>query len=547
MAKSANNKKKGKLSTQFNISIAIMTTLIVTVMIILSGIVTTNNVIGELTDQCVTGTNILEYELSVLNVEEIEDKTEILDRLKQITGCEFTIFDGDVRESTTIVLDGQRVVGTTLDPTIANIVINQGQSYVGEANILGESHITSYIPYRNETGEIIGVLFSGISSHANDASINTSLTILMLVGIVLILVICIIAKIMIDRTVTKPLAQVMNAAKNMSQGNMDIELDIKSNNEIGELSDNFIKMGSTLSTLNSVLVEMLGKISKGDWNVDIGTPDIYVGDWNQLYKSLKDMTFSVRDALSQVSTSAVQISSSVNMVSNGAQALAEGAVNQASSVDTLSGSLQSISLQIDDNSKNAKKVNDIAVISGEVTTSTLADMNQMLFAMQEISSTSENIVKVIKVIDDIAFQTNILALNAAVEAARAGEAGKGFAVVADEVRNLAQKSSEAAKNTTQLIEHSISAVETGEGIAQKTNASFEDLANKVQQMVLTISQIAEATREQADGIREISDGIDQISSVIQTNTATSEESAAASQELSSQANTLHTLVSKFKL
>ncbi len=535
------------MSLQVNILIAVMTTLIVTVMIIISGIVTSNNINGELTDQCITGTNLLEYELSLHDADGMEDKTEILDRLKQITGCEFTIFNGDVREFTTIVIDGQRVTGTTLDPTIANLVLNEGKSYIGETEILGKSHITSYIPHYNENGQITGVVFAGILSDSNDAAINTALTISMIVGIVLILTVCIIAKFMIDRRIAKPLAIVMDAAQNIAQGNMNVDLDVTVNNEIGMLADTFNFLKTNLSTLNEVLVNMLGKIAAGDWNVDIGSTDIYVGDWKQLYKSVNDMTLSVRGALTQVSTSAAMISSSIDLVSNGAQALAEGTINQASSVDSLSNNLHSISLQIEDNSKNAKKVNDIAVVSGEVTKSTLEDMSKMLNAMHEISNTSENIVKVIKVIDDIAFQTNILALNAAVEAARAGEAGKGFAVVADEVRNLAQKSSEAAKNTTQLIEHSINAVETGVGIAQKTNASFEDLADKVQQMVITIDHIAKATGEQAEEIKEISTGIEEISKVVQTNTATSEESAAASQELSAQAGTLHSLVDKFNL
>ncbi len=543
----AKKKKVGNLSTQFNILIAVTTTIIVTVMILISGATTRTNVNLEITDQCITGTKLLAYELSLHEIAEMEDKTHVLDRLKDITGCEFTIFSGDVREFTTIIIDGKRATGTSLDPTIASAVLTRGESYVGETSILGEKHITSYIPYKDDSGNTIGVLFSGLPSTSNDAAIDSALTVSMIVGIALILLVCIISKIMITRAVAKPLATVMDAAQSIAEGKLNFDLDVKANNEIGELAIRFNDMKFALSTLNETLVTMLSKIAKGDWNVDLGDREMYVGEWKQLYNSLDSMTNSVRGALSQVSSSAVQISSNVAAVSGSAQILADGSINQANSVDSLSRSLADISSQIEDNAKNTRKINDIALVSGKVTESTLSDMKRMLDAMREISTTSEDIGKVIKVIDDIAFQTNILALNAAVEAARAGSAGKGFAVVADEVRNLAQKASDAAKNTSELIAHSISAVQLGEGIAVNANNSFEDLADKVRQMVITIDEIAKATDEQNVGIRNISSGIEEISSVISANTAMSEESAAASQELEAQANALHTLVEKFVL
>ncbi len=539
-------KKQRKLSNQFMLLIALLTAVSVFIMTMVGVVSTRENVNTLLYDQCENAIGLLEYELGTSDAQEMEDKTALLDRLKIHTDCEFTIFDGNMRSSTTIFIDAERAIGTALDPKIADIVLTNEQTYIGETEILGVKHFTTYVPYY-EDGEVTGVLFAGVPSTTNDASISVAYMNSAIAGMLILIVICLISKTTINKLVTKPLSEVMNAADNIANGNMDFDIDINSSNEVGRLGETFVNMKDNLSALNQVLVEVLRKIAKGEWNIDIGTEDNYLGQWNELYKSLDTMTCSVKEALSQVAVSASQISESVDMVANGAQALANGAIDQASSIDQLSTSLQHISEQISDNSENTKKVNSLAVVSGEVTDTTLDDMGKMLKSMSEISNTSEQISKAIKVIDDIAFQTNILALNAAVEAARAGTAGKGFAVVADEVRSLAQKSSEAAKNTNQLIEQSSSAVSSGYEIATKTSESFESLADKVRQMVITIDEIAKATEEQSTGIKEVAIGIEQISHVVQTNTATSEESAAASQELAAEANALQELVGQFKL
>jgi len=248
-----------------------------------------------------------------------------------------------------------------------------------------------------------------------------------------------------------------------------------------------------------------------------------------------------------MSQSSEQVSSGSEQVSNGAQALAQGATEQASSIEELSATITEIASNVKLNATSAAdasiKVNHV---SSELDVSN-QNMQDMIAAMSKISDSSSQIGKIIKAIEDIAFQTNILALNAAVEAARAGAAGKGFAVVADEVRNLASKSAEAANNTTALIENSIKEVENGTKIADQTATALKKVVLEATAVSNTVTLISQASNEQANSINQITLGVDQISSVVQTNSATAEESAAASEELSGQAQILKSLVGKFKL
>ena len=236
-----------------------------------------------------------------------------------------------------------------------------------------------------------------------------------------------------------------------------------------------------------------------------------------------------------------------DQVSSGAQALSQGATEQASSVEELAASINEISNNINQTAQQAQDASDKSMQVGEKAGESNNRMHDMLQAMADINASSGEIGKIIKTIEDIAFQTNILALNAAVEAARAGAAGKGFAVVADEVRNLASKSAEASKNTAVLIENSLQAVENGKRIADETAQSLEVVISDIQEASSLMGSIAKAATDQAESISQITLGIDQISSVVQTNSATAEESAAASEELSGQAQILNELVRKFRL
>ena len=253
------------------------------------------------------------------------------------------------------------------------------------------------------------------------------------------------------------------------------------------------------------------------------------------------------ETLSIINTSSEQVSSGADQVSSGAQALAQGATEQASSTQELSATISEVSESVRQNAENVDLVTNYVRAAVAGVEHSNEQMQQMLAAMNNMNISSNEIVKIIKVIDDIAFQTNILALNAAVEAARAGAAGKGFAVVADEVRNLANKSANAAKQTTVLIESSINDVQDGSKIADQTAKLLAEVQEKVQLVGGTIQKIDQASTEQAAAITQITQGVEQVSAVVQTNSATAEQSAASSEELSAQADMLRKLIAKFTL
>jgi methyl-accepting chemotaxis protein len=302
------------------------------------------------------------------------------------------------------------------------------------------------------------------------------------------------------------------------------------------------------SIIGKPLITLLGsanKIAEGDLNVniDISTTD----EVGILAQAFKKMSNNINESLVNINSASEQVASGAKQVSDSSMELSQGATEQASSIEQLTASIEEIASQTKLNADNADEANELAEIAKENAVQGNGQMKEMLKAMEEINESSASISKIIKVIDEIAFQTNILALNAAVEAARAGQHGKGFAVVAEEVRNLAARSANAAKETTDMIEGSIKKVEGGTKIANETAQALNKIVEGVAKVANIVSDIATASNEQATGIAQINQGIMQVSEVVQTNSATSEECAAASEELSSQAELLREQVAKFKL
>lgn len=340
---------------------------------------------------------------------------------------------------------------------------------------------------------------SSAKAAANSSSAQSGITIMTIVLTAAVLL-ALLLGILISRSISSPISKLVWAADQIADGDLNVSLNIRTRDEIGSLAHAFEKM---IENLN--------------------------------------------DSMNKINSSAVQVATGSNQISVAAQALSQGSTEQASSIEEITASITEVAAQTKQNADNAAHASDLAGTCRENAVSGNSQMQEMLRAMNDINDSSQNISKIIKVIDDIAFQTNILALNAAVEAARAGQHGKGFAVVAEEVRNLAAKSADAAKETTAMIESSIRKVENGSKIANETAQALNHIVTDVAKAADIVKGIATASNEQASAIAQVNVAIEQVSQVVQTNTVTAEESASASEELSTQAVMLKDVVSKFNL
>ncbi len=379
------------------------------------------------------------------------------------------------------------------------------------------------------------------------AALTRTATIVVIAIIVVSTALGIFLALYISSTITKPVAEMQQASQDVASGNLDASITYESKDALGELADNLRGLTQTFRSIINDVDYQLSSMGNGNFAVQSQAPDVYVGQYSRLQNSITQLSAAMSDTLSQIDVSADQVNSGGEQVSSSAQALAQGATEQASSVEELAATIGEISSQVEataDHARNAREENQQSANQIEVCSSHMAEL---MGAMRDIEEKSQEISKVIKTIEDIAFQTNILALNAAVEAARAGSAGKGFAVVADEVRNLATKSQEASASTATLIEDTVKAVKEGTRLSAETDEALKEVVIRAEKVTGAVNLISEATASQHRDVQQVSTGIDQISSVVQTNSATAEESAAASEELSGQANLLKELIGRFTL
>ena len=354
--------------------------------------------------------------------------------------------------------------------------------------------------------------------------------------------------VLVGNRIAHPIVKLSKSVERMSQGALDEKITVKDQTEIGALAQSLESLGEQLKNYKlyiGEISEVLNQMSEGELSISLQHE--YNGEFACIKAALNALSGKLTDLIGNIQTSSERVSEFAGNVANSAQSLSQGSIEQAGSIEQLSERIRAISDHVEKSAENTKLANaEARSTQGEVEKAD-QQMQKMQKAMEEISDKSGEISKIIKTIDDIAFQTNILALNAAIEAARAGTYGKGFAVVADEVGNLAQKSADAAKDTTTLIEETVRAVEEGAKLAEHTAVSLQHVVKGSGQVNDLVNEIAKATEEQAKAVSDVREGINSISDVVQRNTATAEESGAASEELNQEAKALEKQVAEFKI
>ena len=356
---------------------------------------------------------------------------------------------------------------------------------------------------------------------------------------VILFAICMGVSISIPNQLKKSSKNLIEITREIAKGNMNVEVKKLYNDEFGDVIDEYVLMVQSIRNQAMLAQE----VANGDMTVEV----VPASEVDTMGNSLKMLVERNAHALGNINDAAYQVMTSSAQVASASEALAQGSTEQASAIEQITSSISEIAEKTRENASQANNAASLVNDAIRDVEKGNEEMREMVIAMEDINKSSESISKIIKVIDDIAFQTNILALNAAVEAARAGDAGKGFAVVAEEVRNLAAKSAAAAAETAEMIEDSIAKVAVGSKLADETAKALEDISKVVKESEVLINNIAESSNYQATAVAQINQGIGQVSQVVQTNSATSEQCAAASEELSNQAVRMRDLLSIYKL
>lgn len=440
------------------------------------------------------------------------------------------------------------VIGSTIEE--AQYSSNMKDALLSHSRVNGMAYTRQNTSYYGSIATLDDVNYQvlGILPSLEYRSHITNTVRMIIIGFVSCAILLAIIVILLAISIIRPLKRLSKVADRLADGELDVDYHVKGHDEVARLGQSTLRIVDRLKTYIKYIDELssvLDQIGKGNLVFELQYD--YHGEFGKLKEALLRIQKNLSETLSSIAMSAAQVHMGSDQIASGAQSLAQGATEQASAVQELSSTVQSLNEKVTEGAAQAgQMIEQLNEVKAQVSTSN-GQMQDMLTAMQDISRHSNAIGKIIKTIDDIAFQTNILALNAAVEAARAGAAGKGFAVVADEVRNLAGKSAAAAKETNELIAHSVEAVKRGEGIARATADALSTAASNSDEVVTAVERVTHDYQEQAEHLKDVSVGVNQISEVVQTNSATAEQSAAASEQLSGQAQMLKGMISHFVL
>lgn len=422
--------------------------------------------------------------------------------------------------------------------------MRQGQNGFGEYTSGEDKMFAAYAPVKDTDGWSIAVT----APQLNYLAATRDAMVINLVVIAISIFISIIVALVLAVNISTPMKACVNRMKLLVEGDLDTPMpQITSRDETGILARSTASLVDGLRIVISDIDYLLKEMANQNLDVHTEHEGVYVGSFKNILLSMRHVKEELGSAIRQVNHSAQEVAMASDHLSASAQTLSQGTTQQASSVQELAARVSEISEQAKSTATGALEVRSKTHEAGKEVSLCNQKMQNLVEAMDKIRTSSDEIEKILKTIDDIAFQTNILALNAAVEAARAGSAGKGFAVVAEEVRNLAGKSAQAAQNTSMLIANSTEAVHMGTTVAQNTADILFDVVKSIQSVVDSIDSIAAVSNEQSDAVGQVSEGINQIAVVVQSNSATAEQGAAASEELSAEAACLKELVDQFTL